>query len=111
MKRIIVLGLLLAGCLLAPVAALAGGATGPSVLSVNRPGPSVLSAHPYGGASVLGVHQGFATPGSRHHHHHHRHPAFVAPHHVAPRHHPVWVQPQWMWNGWQWVWVPGYWAQ
>jgi hypothetical protein len=73
------------------------------VLGVNRPGPSVLSAHPYGGASVLGIQQGFATPWSRQHHHH---PAFV-----APRHQPVWVQPQWAWNGWQWVWVPGYWVQ
>jgi hypothetical protein len=104
MKRITVLGFLLAGCLVAPVAVLAGGTPGPSVLSVNRPGPSVLSAHPYGGASVLGIHQGFATPRSRQHHH--VHPAFV----VAPRH-PVWVQPQWMWNGWQWMWSPGYWVQ
>ena len=102
MKRITVLGLLLATLLVAPVAALAGGGSGPSVLGVNRPGPSVLSAHPYGGPSVLGIHQGFATPGSRQHHH----PAFV----VAPPRHPTWVQPQWMWNGWQWVWVPGYWV-
>ena len=102
--RRIVFGLALTALLLAPMAALAGGAPGPSVLSAHSGNkPSVLSAHPYGGASVLGIHQGFARPWSQP-------PAHVHGYFNAHRQ-PVWVQPQWMWDGWQWVWVPGYWTR
>jgi hypothetical protein len=100
MKRMIALGFVLAGLLVAPAAALAHG-------PASR--PSVLGVPTYGGPSVLGIQEGFTRPGipaARHHHfHQHRHPG-----HAVVHRHPVWVQPQWAWNGWQWVWVPGYWS-
>ena len=101
MKRIFALGLLLAGLLAAPMAALAHGAPGPSVLSIPHRGPSVLAIPHHGEPSVLGIPQGPATPGPQFRHHGH----------FAPHRQPVWVQPRWMWNGWQWVWAPGYWAR
>jgi len=101
MRRVVALGLVLAGLLGAPVAALAGAAAGPTVLSIPHNGPSVLAVPYNGRPSVLGVPPRQDAPafqGSQ--------PVYVAPH---P--HPVWVQPQWWWDGWQWVWVPGYWTR
>ena len=110
MKRMLALGLMLAGMLVAPVAARAGGAfgAGPSVLNVPYSGPSVLAV-PHGDEpSVLGVPR---RPGE---------PSVLGipqrpfpsqfQHHWVHQRQPAWVQPQWAWNGWQWVWVPGYWA-
>jgi hypothetical protein len=102
MTRVVALGLVLAGLLGAPVAALAGGAPGPSVLGIPHNGPSVLAVPYNGRPSVLAVPPRQEAPAVRHFH---RHPAF------APAHRqPLWVQPQWWWNGGQWVWVPGYWT-
>jgi hypothetical protein len=102
-KRIIALGLVLAGLTLAPAVAFAHGA---------RSRPSVLGVPTYGGPSVLSIQQGFVRPGFQQPRHHH-HPFaghVVAPHQVVRHPQPVWVQPQWAWDGWQWVWIPGYWA-
>jgi hypothetical protein len=101
MKRILAFGLVVAGLLVAPMAALASGgfAAGPSVLSVPHRGPSVLAVPHHGEPSVLGIPPRPAVQPR------HRHQG-----HWGPRQ-PVWVHPQWAWNGWQWVWVPGYWAR
>ena len=110
MKRILAFGLGLGGLLVAPMAALAGGAAaagpsvpsvpyrGPSVLAVPYNGPSVLAIPNHGEPSVLGIPQRPAVQPQFHHGQ------------VVPRQ-PLWVHPQWAWNGWQWVWVPGYWAR
>ena len=101
MKRVFALGLLLAGLLVTPIAALAHGAPGPSVLAVPYNGrPSVLAIPHHGEPSVLGIPQHPNTPQP-----HFRHHGQFVPHRQ-----PFWVQPQWAWNGWRWVWVPGYWA-
>ena len=101
MKCLVGLGLVLAGLLVAPIAALAHGApaAGPSVLSIPYRGPSVLAIPHHGEPSVLAIPQRPVAPSHFHHQGH-----------FAPQQQPVWVQPQWMWNGWQWMWVPGYWA-
>ena len=100
MKRILAFGLVLAGLFVAPMVALATGASasGPSVLSIPYRGPSVLAVPHHGEPSVLGIPQRPAVQ-----------PHFQHRGHWAPPQ-PVWVHPQWMWNGWQWVWVPGYWG-
>jgi hypothetical protein len=101
-KRIIALGLLLAGLSVAPAAALAHRA-------VVAP-PSVLGVPTYGGPSVLGSQQGFVRPGSQPPRSQRFHGQAVVPAPHVQHVEPVWVHPQWAWNGWQWVWVPGYWA-
>jgi hypothetical protein len=99
MKHIVALGLVLAGLVIVPTAALANG---PGVFSVpDHRGPSVLAVPHDGRPSVLGVPQRPIPPNQ-----HFDHQGYFSRH----RHH-VWVQPRWAWNGWHWVWVPGYWSR
>jgi hypothetical protein len=112
MKGILAFALVLAGALVAPIAAQAGGAFGaaPNVASVPSGGPTVLAVPHNGEPSVLGVPRRPGEPSVL------GIPQRPFPSQVQPRHHwvhqrqPVWVQPQWAWDGWQWVWVPGYWV-
>lgn len=106
MAHMFALGLLLAGLLVVPAAALAHQPAGPSVLAVPHRGPSVLGIPRGDRPSVLGVPPRQADS-----------PVFVVPPRPSPHGqphpppHPVWRDAQWRWNGWQWELVPGHWAR